>query len=627
VVSRFRCIGAFLLIAAICSSLYYDINVSISLRESSGIDEYYSLVSFTPPKYIREYIFSEIQIYPKDFQSLQQKQKPQLPLELDKSDPSSWTDNQRSWMRDEFHRQNRDSVYSLLLTPEKNATEAPIQKSDTVLQWGMLFEYIHEHGRKRHRQGLYEYHDMVGMEFKDENAAIAHRKDSAILKAAWGNNPNRRQKPRVIYEYSICDAFKKAKQIANFQTPHVLITHLNQHWGALSSQVLDRTWDWGDIMKNTFRKDKDGFDCDAVELKELYLDSPYTLAVFTVQHQAIFDHPKVHSIPLGFAISPKEGIDVLRRLKQQKEESIVSPYDDRPYSDPRPNLLMINLNPTPTRKPQMDAVIRNFRDTGHIVKNTYKNYTGNDAEYHPSYYAEMSRSKFVLCPSSIGWDSYAIWEAIAMGAIPVIERNKYRYQTIAYRPDSGKRSKILRTLQKGDDWTDLHGTPITDKILRRHQLTLDVIEYDDGWRKSFDDLPVLWIDGEFGDTLRNNNKIDPRTSGNSRMSVIKYLTPELLEREYDAIAAKMETFRYEKITSIYWIRFMESFLLLKDPSEAHKGVDTQINFDSREEQYTWQTAMKNLPSTFNNHTLFAYGDMSQGQTNHWLQHYSSGVLR
>lgn len=41
-----------------------------------------------------------------------------------------------------------------------------------------------------------------------------------------------------------------------------------------------------------------------------------------------------------------------------------------------------------------------------------------DAEY----YAHLGRSKFVLSPPGYGWDCYRTYEAIAMGAIPIVQR-------------------------------------------------------------------------------------------------------------------------------------------------------------------------------------------------------------
>ena len=546
---------------------------------SPSIDGY----SFLPT----ESIFSDLQIYPQDFQTLQQEKISKTHVA---SEPSSWTNEERSEMRHKFRRHNRNSLYSLLILPNNNTEKEKHRSKDTVLQWGDLFSFIHEHVRKRHKQGLYKVHDMYGRDFEKEEEQIAHRKDPTVLQAAWANIPGQPQKPRVIVEYNICHAFKNAKQIADFQTPHVLITHLNENWGALSSEITNRTAYWGDIIRNTFGKHH-GFDCDAVEVRELYLDSPNTLAVFTVQHQSIFDHPKVYSIPIGVANSPNRGDHFLSRLEHQNETKKLSPE-----KDPRPKLLMINASPTATRQPQIDAVIKNFRKDGVTVRNTYSYETSDKAQNE--YYDEMSRSKFILCPSGLGYDAYRIWESISMGVIPVIERYKYRYEIMTYPPSSGKRSKIVRTLKKGEDGVNLKASRSTEegrktlKDFEKHNASLGLIEHYDGWRRTLDYLPVIWIDGGFGNTPSENSP-----PGNN------YLTPEFLEQQYDAMAAKIESFRYEKLTSIYWIRLIESFLLLEDPSKAHGSANEPMRFDNFAEQITWQNAMENLSPTFNNHTI------------------------
>jgi len=577
-----RGIAAVLAIVFTFSSLYYDTVVTKKIRDtmtSPTIDGYSFLSTGS--------IFSDLQIYPQDFQTLQQEQILKTHVA---TDPSSWTDEKRSEMRHKFRRHNRNSLSSLLILPNNNTEKTEHLSKDTVLQWGELFSFIHEHVRKRHKQGLYKVHDMHGMDFEIEEEQIAHRKDPTVLQAAWANIPGQPQKPRVIVEHNICHAFKHAKEIADFQTPHVLITHLNENWGALSSEITNRTANWGDIIRGTFGK-HDGFDCDAVEVRELYLDSPNTLAVFTVQHQSVFDHPKVYSIPIGIANSPNGGNHFLARLKHQKKTKKLSPK-----KDPRRKLLMINASPSPTRQPQMDAVIKKFRKDRVKVRNTYS--YDHDDKALDKYYAEMSRSKFILCPSGLGYDTYRIWESISMGAIPVIERYKYRYEVITYPPGSGKRSKIVRALKKGEDGVNLKASRSTKKgkeILKdfeKHNASLGLIEHYDGWRRTLDDLPVIWIDGEFGDTPSENSP-----PGNN------YLTPEFLEQQYDAMAAKMESFRYEKLTSIYWIRLIESFLLLEDPSKAHGSANEPMRFDNFAEQITWQNAMESLSPTFNNHTI------------------------
>jgi hypothetical protein len=54
--------------------------------------------------------------------------------------------------------------------------------------------------------------------------------------------------------------------------------------------------------------------------------------------------------------------------------------------------------------------IANFNET---LNNTYN--TGGQT----SYWQELHHSKFILCPSGLGWDTYCSCEALVMGAIPI----------------------------------------------------------------------------------------------------------------------------------------------------------------------------------------------------------------
>jgi hypothetical protein len=37
---------------------------------------------------------------------------------------------------------------------------------------------------------------------------------------------------------------------------------------------------------------------------------------------------------------------------------------------------------------------------------------------------EAAMSKFVLCPSGLGFDTYRLWETLLMGSIPIVESNE-----------------------------------------------------------------------------------------------------------------------------------------------------------------------------------------------------------
>lgn len=121
----------------------------------------------------------------------------------------------------------------------------------------------------------------------------------------------------------------------------------------------------------------------------------------------------------------------------------------------RSNLLLINCKESPTRTPILQRVIANFNGE---IKNEYNNSEGHEDEY----FQQLSTSKYILSPSGLGWDCYRTWEAMILGCIPILETYYRR----------------------------------------------------DGLYRTYDDLPVLWVD-------HYDN-----------------VTPSLLESEYPRILSK-----------------------------------------------------------------------------------------
>lgn len=142
---------------------------------------------------------------------------------------------------------------------------------------------------------------------------------------------------------------------------------------------------------------------------------------------------------------------------------------------PLPNkteLLFLSLSPSSTRIPITNRIIQNFNGT---IKNKYK-----DGSH---YFGEMNKAKFVVCPSGMGWDTYRAWETLMMGSIPILE----------------------------------------------------TYSRNDGFYKTFDDLPVLWV--EHYDNV----------------------TPALLEREYPKILEKAYEYNFEKLTNKWWVNFIQKY--------------------------------------------------------------------
>lgn len=123
-----------------------------------------------------------------------------------------------------------------------------------------------------------------------------------------------------------------------------------------------------------------------------YLDDPLVKAVVTPQHTA-FWHPSILSIPLGIRQSD-EIIDHIVNADGTKTQE-----------------LLLNKSGWGHRPQINERIIANF---GGCISNTY-------GMTQTEYFEAITRSRFVLCPSGMGWDSYRIWEALMLGAIPVVE--------------------------------------------------------------------------------------------------------------------------------------------------------------------------------------------------------------
>lgn len=112
-------------------------------------------------------------------------------------------------------------------------------------------------------------------------------------------------------------------------------------------------------------------------------------------------HEKIISLPLGVNLKHK----LLQRLQKYAE-----------VNRTRTKLLTINNSGIGDRAAINAQVSAAFNFT---VFNSYKVKQDGIKDF----YEETASSKFVLCPSGLGMDSYRIWESLLLGAIPIVESN------------------------------------------------------------------------------------------------------------------------------------------------------------------------------------------------------------
>ena len=190
-----------------------------------------------------------------------------------------------------------------------------------------------------------------------------------------------------IYLNSLPDMVRRH---AEHRTSHVLITGLNENWGAFSTHVPERTVDWG-IWQDHLRE----VGC-TLDMVRRYLDDPAVKAVVTPHHTAIW-HPTILSLPVGISTRLMKWLgrnpgDLLSDAVKTEE-------------------LLISNSGWGHRQKVNQGVTANF---GGGVSNRFPLSLTEFVE-------AVLRSRFVLCPSGLGWDTSRIWETLTLGSIPIIE--------------------------------------------------------------------------------------------------------------------------------------------------------------------------------------------------------------
>jgi hypothetical protein len=132
-----------------------------------------------------------------------------------------------------------------------------------------------------------------------------------------------------------------------------------------------------------------------------YLDDPKLLAWFG-QNVEDYQHPKLISIPIGIrnhhlSLEVKGLVDIYTAQKNEME---------------RDHLLYLNFA-VETHVPERSLVLKLFKDMPFCFATGRKNYQ--------DYLIDLVHSKFVLSPRGYGVDCFRTWEALYMGAIPIVK--------------------------------------------------------------------------------------------------------------------------------------------------------------------------------------------------------------
>jgi len=132
-----------------------------------------------------------------------------------------------------------------------------------------------------------------------------------------------------------------------------------------------------------------------------YLDDPKLLAWFG-QNNGGAPHTKLHPIPIGLANRywPHGSIEAMQAMSVYGKTAS------------RPTLLYMNIAVS-TYPTERTRVYNLFKDKPYCTKSEPKDF--------PSYLRDIAHSKFVLSPRGNGIDCHRTWEALLLGAIPIVK--------------------------------------------------------------------------------------------------------------------------------------------------------------------------------------------------------------
>lgn len=131
-----------------------------------------------------------------------------------------------------------------------------------------------------------------------------------------------------------------------------------------------------------------------------YLDDPKLLAWFG-QNVENYSHPKLHPIPIGLA----------NKCWVHGNPDIFNAYLPLSTNEKRPFLCYLNFSPS-TYPKERPYVWDFFSSQPWVLVSSVKGLS--------DYLKDLSHSKFVLSPRGNGLDCHRTWEALLLGAIPIV---------------------------------------------------------------------------------------------------------------------------------------------------------------------------------------------------------------
>jgi len=153
--------------------------------------------------------------------------------------------------------------------------------------------------------------------------------------------------------------------------------------------------------------EKNGWPLSLSAVRTLLYDSK--VAFWFCKNMILSRHPKIEQIPIGVNIiywGPMQSWALQRLMRPERKE--------------RDKLLSIRMQTA--SNPVRAALVEQFQDASFCsMKVTHSGCSLMTPEGKEPYYQELSTSFFTLAPPGYGIDTVRVWEAVALGCMPIVQ--------------------------------------------------------------------------------------------------------------------------------------------------------------------------------------------------------------
>ena len=183
----------------------------------------------------------------------------------------------------------------------------------------------------------------------------------------------------------------------------VAVGNVDENWGWASSYYLNRTVPWAMSFTDNDRPFSSNFQYPQEQIQKLVLDNENIVALIVSQHHNI-SHPKVISLPLG--LESNMAREVYASMMKAGQRGL------------KKEILLYSAGSNYAFRPAIrECIGRNF------PKNDEKTFFASGVKADKETYRQrLTQSYASVAMPGLGYDTYRLWETLASGSMPVVER-------------------------------------------------------------------------------------------------------------------------------------------------------------------------------------------------------------